>query len=103
MACKQYPGLVHDVRVNTRRRQYHDALGALAHPVWPPYLREPSGRPGPRANLELAQAVADAGDPSVFDSLRRRPAVDRGPTSGYFGRRSATAGASRWRPSPRTA
>jgi hypothetical protein len=29
---------------------------------WEPYLRERSGLPGPRANLELAQAAADVGD-----------------------------------------
>jgi hypothetical protein len=55
--------------VTTRRRQYRDALGALAHPDWPAYLGEHSGLPGPRANLELANAVADAGGDAVFDTL----------------------------------
>ena len=36
---------------------------------WPAYLRDNSGLPGPRANLELAQAVADVGDPALFDRL----------------------------------
>jgi hypothetical protein len=55
--------------VTTKQRRYRDALGGLAHPGWPGYLRDESGLPGPRANLELAQAVAEAGDPAVFDNL----------------------------------
>jgi hypothetical protein len=55
--------------MTTRRQQYHEALTDLAHADWPGYLREHSGLPGPRANLELAQAVADAGDGPVFDAL----------------------------------
>jgi hypothetical protein len=33
---------------------------------WDPFLMEESGLPGPRANLELAQAVADEGDLDLF-------------------------------------
>lgn len=33
------------------------------------YLRENSGLPGPRGNLELMQAVADEGDAAYFDQL----------------------------------
>lgn len=33
---------------------------------WEAYLRGASGLPGPRANLELAQAAADAGDEAMF-------------------------------------
>ena len=36
---------------------------------WAAYLLEHSGLPGPRANLALAQAVADAGDAADFDAL----------------------------------
>ncbi len=36
---------------------YHTVLCSL--PDWEPYLRAESGLPGPRGNLELAQAVAD--------------------------------------------
>jgi hypothetical protein len=34
---------------------------------WEPYLLQESGLPGPRGNLELAQAVADAGDRELFE------------------------------------
>ena len=33
---------------------------------WEPYLLAESGLPGPRGNIELAQAVADAGDEACF-------------------------------------
>jgi hypothetical protein len=33
---------------------------------WDPFLMQESGLPGPRANLELAQAVADEGDLDLF-------------------------------------
>jgi hypothetical protein len=36
---------------------------------WEPYLLAESGLPGPRANLELVQVVADMGDRSLFDRL----------------------------------
>lgn len=36
---------------------------------WEPYLLAESGLPGPRANLELVQVVADMGDQSLFDRL----------------------------------
>ncbi len=36
---------------------------------WASYLREHSGLPGPRANLELVQAVADEGDAARLDAL----------------------------------
>jgi HEAT repeat protein len=34
---------------------------------WEPFLLAESGLPGPRANLELAQAVAEEGDEALFD------------------------------------
>jgi hypothetical protein len=36
---------------------------------WQEYLWEHSGLPGPRGNIELAQAVADEGDPALFDQM----------------------------------
>src|SRR2546423_133824 len=52
-----------------RRDQYRTELSALPVARWPGYLRERSGLPGARANLELAQAVADAGDAGTFAAL----------------------------------
>jgi hypothetical protein len=34
---------------------------------WQPHLLDASGLPGPRGNIELAQAVADEGTPELFD------------------------------------
>jgi hypothetical protein len=52
-----------------RRDQYRAQLRALAAPAWPAYLSRHSGLPGPRGNIELAQAVADEGDPRQFAEL----------------------------------
>ncbi len=52
----------------SRRDEYREALRALPS-SWEPYLLEHSGLPGPRANLELAEAVADEGDEEIFRSL----------------------------------
>ena len=49
----------------SRIDEYRRQLAGLAD--WEPYLCEHSGLPGPRANLELVQAVADAGDLARFD------------------------------------
>jgi HEAT repeat protein len=38
---------------------------------WEPYLLEHSGLPGPRGNIELGQAAADAGALERFDALLR--------------------------------
>jgi hypothetical protein len=40
----------------SRADEYRRELARLAD--WEPYLQEHSGLPGPRGNLELAQAVA---------------------------------------------
>ncbi|MFN2199104.1 MAG: hypothetical protein ACK2UW_23505 [Anaerolineales bacterium] len=48
---------------------YRQTLRAL--PQWEPYLLEHSGLPGPRANLELAQAAAEEGRPEQFAAWRR--------------------------------
>jgi hypothetical protein len=54
--------------VGTRRREaYRDALRSLGE--WEPYLRAESRLPGPRANLELIEAVADEGDEPRFRAL----------------------------------
>jgi hypothetical protein len=52
-----------------RRGRYRAALRGTDERRWPGYLRENSGLPGPRADIELAQAVADEGDPATFDRL----------------------------------
>ncbi|GAA0534122.1 hypothetical protein GCM10010172_13920 [Paractinoplanes ferrugineus] len=52
-----------------RRAEYRNELAALDAARWPDYLTERSGLPGPRGNIELAQAVADAGDRLGFDRL----------------------------------
>ncbi len=46
---------------------YHEALTALDD--WEPYLRAESRLPGPRSNLELAQAVADLASPAQIERL----------------------------------
>jgi hypothetical protein len=52
-----------------RRADYRNELAALDPAGWPDYLTERSGLPGPRGNIELAQAVAEAGDAAMFDRL----------------------------------
>lgn len=46
---------------------YRDTLRSL--PDWESYLRAESGLPGPRGNLELAQAVADEAIPEQIEHL----------------------------------
>ncbi len=48
----------------TKTDEYRAKLRTLAD--WDAYLLAESGLPGPRGNLELAQAVADAGDAGLF-------------------------------------
>jgi len=55
----------------SRRDDYVTALRTLDD--WEPYLRRNSGLPGPRANLELVQAAADAG---TLDKFERWAAAD---------------------------
>jgi hypothetical protein len=52
-----------------RREDHRIDLRALPRVEWIRYLRRNSGLPGPRANLELAQAVADEGDETMFETL----------------------------------
>jgi hypothetical protein len=51
----------------TRVEEYRRRLEQLE--AWEPYLLSESGLPGPRGNLELAQAVADIGTREEFDDL----------------------------------
>jgi len=52
-----------------RREQYRAELRALQPADWALYLRTHSGLPGARANLELAQAVAEEASPEQIDRL----------------------------------
>jgi hypothetical protein len=47
-----------------KAERYRQVLSNLAE--WDSFLLEESGLPGPRGNLELAQAVADEGDEETF-------------------------------------
>jgi hypothetical protein len=51
----------------TKITAYHEILHAL--PVWEDYLRAESHLPGPRSNLELAQAAADLAAPDQIERL----------------------------------
>jgi len=57
--------------------EYRDKLRDLAD--WEPYLLDESRLPGPQANLELVEAVADLGTRRRFEQLLTWTA-DRGPT-----------------------
>ena len=46
---------------------YRAFLHTLPFPDWDLYLLQESHLPGPRSNLELAQAVADEGDAALFE------------------------------------
>ena len=48
-------------------QQYRDILGKIED--IDAYLMKESGLPGPRGNIELGQAVADAGDEALFRRL----------------------------------
>ncbi|MBN1120437.1 MAG: hypothetical protein JXJ17_05125 [Anaerolineae bacterium] len=50
----------------TKADQYREVLSTLDD--WTPYLLAESGLPGPRANLELIQVVADKGDQALFEA-----------------------------------
>jgi hypothetical protein len=54
-----------------KRQLYRDHLRALSD--WEAYLLAESGLPGPRGNLELAQAAADEGDETRFRALIASP------------------------------
>lgn len=48
---------------------YRADLRGLKKRQWPSYLKEHSGLPGPRGNIELAQAVAEESDPAQLDAF----------------------------------
>ena len=50
----------------TKLAEYRAALTALPAADWESYLLAHSNLPGPRGNLELAQAAADVGDEAQF-------------------------------------
>lgn len=54
----------------SKREEYRRILRGLAD--WEPFLLDESGLPGPRGNLELAQAVADEGGETLFERLIAR-------------------------------
>ena len=56
-----------------KREQYRETLRSLGN--WEPYLLEHSGLPGPRGNLELADAVADLGSEEQFLSFLRHDSM----------------------------
>jgi len=55
--------------VSERIRRYREALREVDD--LPAYMAEHSGLPGPRGNLELAQAVAEEADPATLEELAR--------------------------------
>ncbi|WP_382305535.1 HEAT repeat domain-containing protein [Herbiconiux sp. UC225_62] len=55
------------------RQKFRSALSTLAPGEWPSYLAARSGLPGPRANLELAQAAADAATATQIAELAASP------------------------------
>jgi hypothetical protein len=54
--------------MTTKIEQYRETLRTLE--TWEPFLLQASGLPGPRGNLELAQAVAAEGSKELFDHFR---------------------------------
>jgi HEAT repeat protein len=52
----------------SKREDYRRQLRRLED--WDAFLLQSSGLPGPRGNLELAEAVADEGDPVIFSRFR---------------------------------
>ena len=53
----------------SRVADYRAELRGVAKSEWADFLTRHSGLPGPRANIELAQAFADESDPSMTDEL----------------------------------
>lgn len=53
----------------SRINDYRAHLRVLEPGQWETFLRQESGLPGPRGNIELAQAVADEGDEALFRRL----------------------------------
>ena len=53
----------------SRGDEYRAELRRLKRREWPGYLTDHSGLPGPRGNIELAQAVAEEADPAQLDAF----------------------------------
>lgn len=62
--------------MTSRIAQYQDTLSLLPEKNWEPFLVSESGLPGPRGNLELAQAVAALGGAELFWRLSRYSPVE---------------------------
>ena len=65
----------------TKTQEYRTRLRALDD--WDPFLLKESGLPGPRGNLELAQAVADEGSLPLFQCYVTYT-VDKAPTNSPY-------------------
>lgn len=65
----------------TKVDEYRARLRTLAG--WDAYLLAESGLPGPRGNIELAQAVADEGDLQLFQRYTTYT-IDRAPTGSPY-------------------
>ncbi len=61
-----------------KKEEYRQSLRSIED--WKPFLLAESGLPGPRGNLELANAVADEGDRARFEDYLAYSA-DRAPTN----------------------
>jgi hypothetical protein len=55
---------------------YRKFLQSLPASEWEPFLLQHSGLPGPRGNLELAQAAADVGSPEQFEGWVKLEATE---------------------------
>ena len=65
----------------TKVNEYRSTLNTLEN--WDTFLLKESGLPGPRGNLELAQVVADEGDPALFERYLAYDA-DQAPTNSPY-------------------
>ncbi|MGO4237336.1 HEAT repeat domain-containing protein [Pseudarthrobacter sp. YAF2] len=57
----------------TKRADYGAVLESLPPEQWEAYLAAESGLPGPRGNIELAEAFADVADPALIRMYARSP------------------------------
>ena len=57
----------------TKRSDYRAVLESLPPGQWLPYLDSESGLPGPRGNIELAEAFADVADPALIALCAQSP------------------------------
>ena len=65
----------------TKADEYRNKLGTLDD--WDAFLLKESGLPGPRGNLELAQVIADKGNPALFERYLAYDA-DQAPTNSPY-------------------